>query len=85
MASVTVFVRPETKDNKADLRLDRRGNTFVNGQDVDTNQFVTIYPYQHNASLFPVELVGQTVVFNGTLHALGENVKMIAKTAEVVS
>jgi hypothetical protein len=88
MASVTVVVRPARKENgkerPADLRDDKRGNVMVNGQDADTNQFITIYPFQKNAALFPADLIGKTAVFSGTLHPLGENVKMIAKTVDVV-
>ena len=84
MASITVLVRPATKTAKGSLRLDRRGNSFINAQDIDTNQYITVYPFEHNNSLFPEALVGKTVVLSGTLHPLGENVKMIAKTVDVV-
>jgi hypothetical protein len=93
MASVIVSVRPTRKENKngktveypADLRQDRRGTTMINAKDVDTNQFITFYPRKDKVGLFDESLIGKTVALQGTVHALGENVKMIVTSLEVVS
>ena len=88
MASVVVFVRPARKEKgeerPADLRSDKIGRPIVHSQDVDTNQFITVYE-KKGQSIFTEDMVGKTVVFNGTLHPLFENVKMIATAGEIVS
>jgi len=71
MASVTVVVLKDT------VRQDKKGRTFAQAQDQDTNQFITFYPKKDTNGLFDNLEVGQVVTLNGTLHNIGDNPKVI--------
>jgi hypothetical protein len=79
MATVTVVIQKDT------VRTDKRGRTFANGQDADTNQFVTFYPRKDSNGQYDGLEEGQTVVFYGTIHNIGDNPKVITTNVEVVS
>lgn len=64
MASITIVV------SKGAVREDKRKRPFVHGQDMDTNQFFTVYAKKDAGDLITSDLVGKTVVFNGTFHSI---------------
>ena len=71
MASVTVVVLEDT------VRQDKKGRTFAQAQDKDTNQFVTFYPKKDTNGLFDNLEVGQVITLRGTIHNIGDNPKLI--------
>lgn len=60
MASITVKV--------TEIKLDKLGRGFVNAQDLSTNQYITVYG-KKGEDVLSKELVGNTVTFEGTVHA----------------
>jgi len=71
MATVTIVVLDDT------VRSDKKGRTFAQAQDADTNQFVTFYPRKDMPKLFDKFEVGEVVALNGTIHNIGDNPKII--------
>lgn len=67
------------------IRTDRRDRPFVQVQDTDTNQYFTVYSRKDLALFASGKKLstGKRYSFIGTLHALGENVKMIATKVTV--
>lgn len=78
MASVTVVVLKDT------VRSDKKGRTFAQAQDADTNQFVTFYPRKDTNGLFKSLKEGVTAVMSGTIHNIGDNPKVIVSRVDVV-
>jgi hypothetical protein len=78
MASATIVI--------SKIKLDKVGVQFANGKDVDTNQYLTIYPRKDLRNGFFADVkAGQTAVFFGTVHPIGNNAKIIATSFKVVS
>ena len=62
---------------------DKRGRIYAQVQDKDTGQFFTVYPRKaEGPTLFDGLAVTQRATFNGTMHPLGTNVKLIARTVK---
>ena len=78
MASATLVI--------SKIKLDKVGVQFVNGQDVDTKQYLTVYPRKALRKGFFADLkAGQTAMFFGTVHPIGDNAKIVATSFKVVS
>jgi len=81
VATVLVHVR--------NIKLDKRQHLFVHGEDVDTGQYVTVYAKRGLESVIfsakaQKRMAGKDVQFDGTIHNIGENPKLIATKATVV-
>ena len=81
MANVQGIVRR----SKADVR----GTHFIQVQDSDTNQFVTVYAKRGEGSEDVQAAVAEAtvdtdVLVSGTLHPIGDNVKIIATAVSAV-
>jgi aspartyl/asparaginyl-tRNA synthetase len=81
MANVQGIVRR----SKADVR----GIHFIQVQDSDTNQFITVYAKRGEESADVQAAVAEAavdtdVLVSGTLHPIGDNVKIIATAVSAV-
>lgn len=71
------------KVEKDQVRKDKINRPFINAQDADTGQFLTVY-VKKGETIDLSKAAGKTVVFSGTVHPLGDNVKLIARSMEIV-
>ena len=81
MANVTGIVRRS--------KLDKAETHFLQIQDADTNQYVTVYAKRGEGSEAVQAAVAEAavdtdVLVSGTLHPIGDNVKIIATAVSAV-
>ena len=75
---------PDGSICKGTIRQDKRERVIAHARDLATGQYLTVYPQIGSGIDLTKLQPGMTVVFEGTVHPLYENVKMIADSVEVV-